>query len=235
MIKKKSADPFVLTKKTVYMQRIADLVRLNHNRYVVGQIPLRKASFFAAKMDLFYHCNADKMTAHRARKIGYCTSRLLFLYTEGSENLSWILLLTPGDWPTPHRGKETWLDPTVNRIGLTGYELVRHIRAGNAKPSWTWRYNARRHDELRDAIVLSIRRHNNNELLKLIDTIWRSPAFAGVREQIKKFAALIKSEWTRTGVGDMPEMPKGLGFVRRLPDKGKPLSKLIKELENGTD
>lgn len=233
-MKKNSVDPFVITKKTVYMQRIADLVRLNHHRYVLGQIPLKKAAFFAAKMDLYYNCYADKMTAHRSRKLGFCSARLLFLHTTGNENLSWILLITPGEWPTPHRGKERWLDPTVSeeRIGVTGYELVRHIRAGNAKPSWTWRYNSRRHDEVRDAIVMAIRRHNNNELVKLIDSIWRSPGFAGVREQVKKFADLIRSEWTRTGVGDIPDMPKGLGYVRRLPDKGKPLSKLIKELEN---
>jgi hypothetical protein len=217
------------------MQRIADLVRLNHSRYVVGQISIDKAGFFAAKMDLNYGCFSDKVTNHRTRLKGLCTSRLLFLHMEGSTQLDWILMLTPGEWQTPHRGREKWLDPTESRITLTGYELVRHIRAGNSKPSWTWRYNARRHDDIRDAIVLSIRRHNTQELTKWIDTIWRSPAFAGVREQVKKFAALIRAEWTRSGVGEMPDLPKGLGYIRRLPDKGKALSKLKKELEDGTN
>lgn len=223
-------DPFIICKKAVYMQRISDLVGLGYSRYIVGQIPAEKAGFFAAKMHLFYCSYDTKLVAHRKRKLGLASSRLLY-YAPGEESqLYWILLLTPGDWPSPHRGNEKWLDPTQERIALTGYELVRHIRAGNAKPSWTWRYNARRNDELREAIILSIRRHHNQELVQLIDTIWRSPAFAGVREQVKKFAALIKAEWTRTGVGDMPELPKGLGYVRRLPDKGMVLSKFLKEI-----
>ncbi len=77
-----------------------------------------------------------------------------------------------------------------------------------------------------------IRRHNTQELVRWIDIIWRSPGFAGVREQVKKFADLIEKEWSRSGVGDMPPLPKGLGYVRRLPDKGKTLSKLIKELKD---
>lgn len=223
-------DPFVIVKKAVYMQRISDLVGLGYDRYIVGQIPASKAGFFAAKMHLFYASYDTKLVAHRKRKLGFASSRLLYYFPGGDSQLHWILLLTPGEWPSPHRGAEKWLNPTMDRVTLTGYELVRHIRTGNAKPSWTWRYNSRRHDELRDAIIMAIRRHHNQELEQLIDTIWRSPAFAGVREQVKKFAALIKSEWTRTGVGDMPALPKGLGYVRRLPDKGMVLSKFIKEI-----
>jgi hypothetical protein len=236
-MKKISVDPFVMTKKAVYMQRIADLARLNHTRYIQGQIAPDKAGYFAAKMDLNYHCFADKVTAFRARKVGFCSSRLLFFHTKSQTNLSWILMVTEGEWPTPHRGNEKWQDPTLpaGRLAFSGYELVRHIRSGNASPSWTWRYTSRQYDTLRDQIVLSIRRHNNSELEKLIDTIWRSPGFAGVRDQVKKFAELIKGEWTRTGAGDMPKLPKGMGFVRRLPDKGKVLSKLLKDIQDGTD
>ena len=167
------------------------------------------------------------------RAKGYATTRLLFYHPGESSQLHWILLSTPGVWESPYSGNEKWLDPTVDKVALTGYEMVRHIRPGNATPSWTWRYNATRQVEIRDAIVMSIRRHNNQELVALIDTVWRSPAFAGVREQIKKYAALIKAEWTRTGSGPMPELPKGLGYVRRLPDKGVLLSKLKKDLKDG--
>lgn len=219
------------------MQRMADLARLSHSRYIQGQIEAEKAGFFAQKMDLYYHCYADKVTAFRQRKLGFCSSRLLFFSTAGNKNLSWILMVTPGEWPTPHRGNEKWQDPTTpkGRITFGGYEMVRHIRAGNANPSWTWRYTARREKDLRELVILQIRRHNNNELEKTIDSIWRSPAFAGVREQVKKFAELIKAEWARSASGDMPELPKGMGYVRRLPDKGKPLSKLLKELQDGSD
>jgi len=234
-MKKKLVDPYILTKKTVYMQRVADAVRLNHSRYITGQIPLEKASFFAAKMDLFYNCYQDKVTAHRQRQIGFCSARLLFLHMDQASHLTWILLVTPGEWPTPNGGDEKWRDPTDPhaRVTLTGYELVRHIRSGNSKPSWTWRYNSRRYDELRESLILAIRRHNTQDLVQLIDTTWRSPAFAGIREQVKKLAELIRAEWTRSGVGPMPELPKNIGYVRRLPDKGKYLSNLIKELKHG--
>lgn len=235
-MKKSSVDPFVFTRKTAYMQRIADLVRNNHNRYITGQIPVAKAAFFAAKMDLYYHCHSDKVTNHRQRKLGFCSSRLLFLYTENNSNLTWILLVTPGEWPTPNEGNERWQNPEDHhsRVTVTGYELVRHIRQGNADPSWTWRYNSTRQDEVRNAIITAIRSKNTHELKKLIDLIWRSPGFAGIRAQVKKFGALIRGEWTRTGVGEMPEIPSKIGSVRRLPDKGKTLSKLMKDLENGT-
>lgn len=215
------------------MQRISDTVRLNHSRYVYGQISVAKAGYFAAKMHLFYGCYATRLQAHRTREKGFATTRLYFYHPGGDAQLHWILLSTPGEWESPYSGSEKWLDPAVDRIGLTGYEMVRHVRAGNAKPSWTWRYNSTRQVEIRDAIVMAIRRHNNQDLISLIDVVWRSPAFAGVREQIKKFAALIKAEWTRTGSGTMPELPKGLGYVRRLPDKGVVLSKLKKELKDG--
>lgn len=231
---KKFTDPFVITKKTVYMQRVSDLVRLNHTRYMVGQIQVKKAGFFAAKMDLFYNCFADKVTAHRIRKLGFCTARLLMYHPVGSGTITWILLATPGDFKVPDRGNETWLDPLKTRVGLTGYELVRHIRPGNADPSWTWRYNSERHDEIREMILMHIRRHNTQELEKLIAVLWRSPGFAGVREQVKKFGKLIQAEWKRSGVGDIPEIPKILGSVRRLPDKGMVLSKLIKELSDAS-
>lgn len=230
-MKKQILNPFVFTKKTSYMQRIADYVRNGHTRYVCGQIPIQKAGFFAAKMDFLYACYASKWDALRMRKKGHSSTRLLFYHEDKQLYLHWVLLATPGDWFVPDAGRETWLDPTEQRITLTGYELVRHIRAGNAKPSWTWRYTAAKYKELREAIVLSIRRHHNEQLRQMIESIWRSPAYAGVREQIKKLAQLMKSEWTRSGVGDMPKLPKGLGYVRRVPDKGKRLTDLLKGLE----
>ncbi|WP_395398592.1 hypothetical protein ACHMW6_00215 (plasmid) [Pseudoduganella sp. UC29_106] len=232
-MRKNLVDPFVFTKKTVFMQRLSDLVRSNHSRYILGTISIDKAPYFAAKMDLNYSCFANKVTAHRERQRGNASSRLLFLSQENTTHLTWVLLVTEGKWQSPYAGNEKWLDPIEDRITISGYELVRHIRSGNAKPSWTWRYTGARYDELRNMVVMAIRRHRADELRNLIDSLWRSPAFAGVREQIKKFAQLIKAEWTRSGVGDMPEIPKGLGFVRRLPDKGKKLSMLIKEAEIG--
>lgn len=107
------------------------------------------------------------------------------------------------------------------------------VQAADRSTTWTWRYTASRYKELREYIVSAIRRHRHDEVRQIIDTIWRSPAYRGVRKQVKLFQDLIKSEWVRTGVGELPEFPKGLGYVRRIPDKGKRLTDIQKEMING--
>ena len=253
-------NPFVFNRKTAFMQRIADLVRTGHTRYLMGEISIEKAGFFASKMNFHYGCLENNKTQFNQREKGFAGSRLLFLYIKDSPVLIWILLVTNGNWLTPDSGHERWLDVKEERIILTGYQLIRQVKKKKlvekevekespeneveekkriysqrfrSEFTWTWAYTKEQNEKLRDQIVMSIRRHRTDELRQLIDTIYRSPAFAGVREQIKKFAKLIKAEWTRTGVGDMPELPKGLGYVRRLPDKGKLLTDLLKEIKNG--
>lgn len=230
---KKAMNPYVFTKKTSFMQRVADLVRSGHHRYIMGHISIEKAGFFSAKMGSLYACNADKVTAHRMRKAGYCSSRLLFLYQEGQPQLLWILLVSSGGWQHDEAGREKWRDALSDRVHVTGYELVRHIRSGNARPSWTWRYTTERYAEVRSAIIQTIRRKRDNELSQWIDTVWRSPAFAGVREQVKRIATMLKSEWKRSrGSEIMPKIPVGIGYVRRIPDKGVMLIELFKELKS---
>lgn len=234
------------------MQRIADLVRSGHTRYLLGEIQIEKAGFFSAKMDFHYGCFHNNKDQFRTRELGFCGARLLFLYTENSPTLTWILLVTNGNWLMPESGHQRWLDVKDERITITNYQLVRlvkkkkvvsitskkiepkraYVQRNRSDFTWTWTYTKEQQDNLRNQIVMSIRRHRTEELRQLIDTIYRSPAFSGVREQVKKFVKLMKAEWTRTGVGDMPELPKGLGYVRRLPDKGKLLTEIMKEIEN---
>lgn len=225
-IKKKSEDPFIFTKKTAFMQRISDVVR-THKAYITGQISVEKTAAFAGKLDEFYGWSDDKVTAFRQRQAGFSSARLLFFYQDGSSNLTWFLFVTEGKWVHRDAGREKWLDPKKDRISLTGYELVRHTRPGKADPSWTWRYSSQRYEDIRQIIVLAIRRNRDDELRQWIKTVWSSPAFAGVREQVKKIASLIKSDWKRSRGNDpLPEIPKGLGYVRRLADKGTLLSNL---------
>lgn len=255
-MKNQIKNPFIFTKKICYMQRIADLVRSGHTRYITGEISIEKAGFFAAKMDFHYACLQNNMKQFRSREAGFCSSRLLFLHIENSPTLLWILLVTSGNWLTPESGHQRWLDVKDDRIIVTNYQLVRlakkkkidkpttdllqeipevkrvYAQRFRSEFTWTWTYTREQQDKLRDQIVLSIRRHRTEELRQLINSIYRSPAFSGVREQVKKFAKLIKAEWTRTGSGNMPELPKGLGYVRRLPDKGKLLTELLKEAQN---
>jgi hypothetical protein len=231
-MKRQLCDPFVFTRKAPFMQRVADLVGTGHTRYVGGQISLEKAAFFATKMDLLYDCFSNRFSQCRSRKKGNSTGRLLFWWEDDTTHAYWILLVTEGRWISPDSGNEKWQDPTKERFALTGYEMVRHVRSGNAKPSWTWRYQASRYDEIRMAILQAVRSRHDDDLKRLIDSIWRSPGFAGTREQIKKFRKLINAEWERSRVGDPPEVPKWIRHTRRMADKGKLLSQLRKEHQN---
>ncbi len=231
-MKKPIENPFIFTKKAPFMQRIADLVRTGHTRYITGDIPIDKAGFFSAKMNFHYGCLNNNKSQFNTRQAGNCSARLLFYYADANPNLKWILLITLGNFLTPDSGHERWISVTEERINITGYELVRYIREGKKDPTWTWRYSKRRETEIRNAILTAIRRHHTDELRQIVDTIWRSPAFHGVREQVKKLESFIKAEWQRTSSGEVPALPKGLGYVRRLPDKGKRLTEILKEFKN---
>jgi hypothetical protein len=225
-------DPFIFTKKAVYMQRIADLVRTGHSLYVGGTIPLEKAGFLAAKFEQRFQVERGKLEASRARKRGEHSARLLFwLPEEEEEQVHWILLYCPGKVID---ASEKWRDALSDRIQVVGYELVRLTKKGADHPVWTWRYTRTRYDELREAVVQAIRRKRDDELRQLIYVLWRSPGFAGIRAQVKKIADVIRGEWrrTRSKSEQMPEIPAHLGYVRRLPDVGKRWSQLIKAGKN---
>lgn len=231
---KLTLDPFVFTKKTAFMQRVADLVRTGHHRYVQGTVPVDKAAAFAAKIDRLYAIGVTRLQAHRARKEGLASARLLLLWQEQAgptPTLHWILLVTAGELPA-EAGREAWKDPRQARITLTGYELVRVTKPEAKAPVWTWRYTKERYEQLRLACLLAIRHSQKQELTQLIDTAWKSPGFAGVRDQVKKLREAIVGEWNRTRARrDMrPPIPEHLGYVRRLKDTGKKLSGIKADL-----
>lgn len=224
------ADPFVFTKKTAFMQRLADLVRSGHCRYVSGTIPLGKVGHLATKFDRLYQPNLPRLQAHRRRAKGEATARLLFWYDENKpEQLTWILMATAGQLVAGDN-LEKWADPTnpKSRIHLTGYELVRITKAEEPKPVWTWRYDKQRLADLRNEIVGAIRLKHDHQLESLIATLWRSPGFSGIRDQVKGCGQLIRSEWKRcrSKADPMPDIPTRLGYVQRLADKGVKLSQI---------
>lgn len=220
-------DWFILTKKTVLMQRLADLARTGHVHYVRGEISPGRAGYMAGKMDEQFSVGLTRLEQSRRRKQGFATFRLLILHREGQSKLTWFLLRTDGKLPAPaeHEKWRNLLDD--DRIRLTGYELVRHTRPGAAAPAWTWRYEKDHAQALRDDLLRAIRSKRDDELRQLIHELWRTPGFAAARDQVKKFRQLILAEWKRSrGTDPKPEIPERLGYVRRLPDVGRRLSEL---------
>jgi hypothetical protein len=219
------ADPFIFRFKTAFMQRIADLVRSGHTQYVMGTIPISKAGFFAHKIEAQYHTDYSKLEACRARQRGEASARLLFLHQDGKELLIWFLLFHPGT--TQDESGQNWRDAMVDRIVLTGYELVRRTRPGSNKPAWTWRYTLKQYDSLRDSIIAAIRNKHDLQLKQSIHSISRSPGFAGVREQVKKLYSILMSEWKRRRAKSeiLPELPRH-GYTRRIESRGCRLTEL---------
>lgn len=195
--------------------------------YVEGQVPAEKAPYFAAKLDALYLVGQNKLQASRHRKLGNASFRLLMLVKEGDAQIHWFLLKTEGKAPT-EAAREKWRNALEDRITMTGYELVRQTKVGLAKPAYTWRYTRARAQELREGILHAIRAKRDDELRQLIHSIYRTPGFAGARDQVKKMTDLIKDEWKRSRKKDepMPEIPARLGYVRRLADVGLKLSEL---------
>lgn len=219
-------DWFVITKKTVVMQRLADLIRSGHRWYITGQIASDKAGYFAGKMDALYQVGLARLEQSRKRKTGQASFRLLMLHQDSSDLLSWWLLKTDGSTPT-EATREKWRDALDDRVELTGYELVRQTRSGAKTAAWTWRYTKTREADLRDVLIHAIRTKRDDQVRQLIQTIWRTPGFAAARAQVKKIQVLILAEWKRSrGTDPLPEIPDRIGYVRRIPDIGRKLSEL---------
>jgi hypothetical protein len=221
---------WVFTSKAAYMQRIQDYVRTGHSLYIQGVLATAKVPAFAQKMATLHPIFDDKLKAFRAREKGEPTGRMMFwLPKSDSENAHWILLIHPAkaDAEQPEKAKlapgEKWKTAfhRDEKIGLTGYELVRQTKENAKKPVWTWRYRADRYDDLRDSLVLAIRSKRDQDVKRSLEVIWGSMGFSGSRSQAKALEKIFKEEWKRRRPGEVPpETPAGHGYLRRKADTG---------------
>lgn len=226
-------DPSVILKRVIWMQRVQDLVRTGHRYYVAGQCDLERLPDLYDKFQRLYDIDATAMQASRMRRAGRCSARMLILLLP-TGRAHWILLRTEGELsPAAKEVRETWRDALAERVSLDHFELVRMTKPGQKTTSWTWRYEKKRYEDLRAVIIDQIARKKDADLQKLIEIIWASPGFHGIREQIKKFPDLIKSEWQRhkRTADKFPELPQHLGYVRKLAEKSKKVSVLLKKAQ----
>lgn len=229
-----ASNPFIFTKKTVFMQRVSDLARAGHVKYFLGQTPLEKVAFKVIALADRYPVNLRKAAALEARKSKKSIYRWLGFFDEKTRLVYWVVMAWPGgDFDT----QEKWSDALQDRLKVTGYELVRKTRAGAKTPSWTWQYTSTRMTEIREELIDSIRLRQDVLVTQRIHSLYRSPGFAGIRDQVKKVKQLIDSEWKRIRATSevRPNIPSVLGYVRRLPDVGLVWSELMKKgVEDGT-
>lgn len=224
-MEERPSNPFVFTKKTVYMQRIGDAVAKGATRYIQGIVRIKTAGVLASKFDKSYFCGVTPLQAFQARKKGLATGKLYFWQEDAKkDDLHWILLVTDGEFQKGIGHDEKWLDPKLDkqRVAVTNYNLVRIVTKFDSRPRWSWRYTRASYDSLGVNIIELIRAKKDEKLKEIITQLWRSPGFSGIRVQVKYLQKLIITEWKRSRRENevMPTIPAHLGYVRKLPDKG---------------
>ena len=222
-------NPYVYTKKTVWMQRISDAVRAGSSLYIQGSTKLEKVAFRTQNFDERFGINRTKKDDYLWRKSGKKIVKWIG-YFDGKEHVHWVLLLTPGKEADQSLESEKWKSVADHRIAHSGYELVKLTKPGAKAPVLTWRYSRERYQSLRDEMLALVRLRHDKLLEQWIFSTARSPGFSGAREQVKRLWALLRAEWKRSrGKGEpLPEIPKNIGYVRRLPDVGAPWSQLMR-------
>lgn len=213
---------WVFTQKAAFMQRLSDYVRTGHQAYISGVTATEKIFPTWEKLVTNYPVYNDRLKAFRAREKGHPTGRLLlFQNPKAPEKINWFLLMHASKDQLPPGEKWQHAEDQRHRIYFTGYELVRVTKEGLKKPAWTWKYSQERYQDLRDSMVMAIRSRRDQDFKILIDKIFGTMGFSGSREQAKALAKLAREEWKLRRPGDeMPEIQKGIGWIRRRADKG---------------
>jgi|GEM_PF-807698 len=247
-----ASDPFIFLKRNAFLQRISDAVRNGYTLYVTGSTKVEKVAFKSQSMFERFNTNRSKTQEFRARAAGKTTARWLGFWEQGSELVTWILLVNPAEDVDK---SENWRDASKDKITVGNLELVRLskpktvlqrveaeanpgalarkiVRVKGGKEVWTWRYNRPRYDSLRNDMVTLIRTKNDRLLQELIEQIWGTPSHWGMRDQVKKLEQLAKEEWKRTRRSgeSLPTMPKNR-WLQRLTDSGCRWSHLMRNIK----
>lgn len=220
---------WVFTHKSAFMQRVADYVRTGHQAYIKGVTDAENIFDTWQRLVSNNPVFDDRLKAFRAREKGLATGRLLLYQNPKSpEKVHWFLLVHGTTDQLPKEEKWQHAEDPHHRIYFTGYELIRVTKEGLKKPAWTWQYSQIRYQELRDYMVLAIRSRRDQDLKILIENLFGTMGFHGSRDQAKKLTKIIKDEWARRRPGEeIPDLPKGFGWVRRKADKGVWLTRTI--------
>ena len=223
-------DQAVIISRTALLQAVSDVVRHGYRYYTTGTVTHARAAAWARKAARYYAVGLDRNRRARAKQRGEGCARLLF-YEHAPGHLTWVLCCTAGDHPA-HK-LERLRDAHEDRIVLLGYELVRLTRAGAAKPSWTWRMTDDTYDAMRAEVINVARRRDGQRMRQLVHALYATPGFAGLRRQVGKLVALLRSEHSRRlgrAAGPLP-LPGRLYYVERTRVDTVPLNVWLSRVE----
>ncbi len=232
MTLKQRYDTVVFDRKNVFMQRLADFVRLGFAHYVVGEVRADRAWPLAMKFRRLYEVHLHRNQRARLRAHGEASAYCLW-WQPYAGTVVFALLLTKGPHAARQLEKVRDAAEREGRLVLGDYELVQRPRPGQQRAAWTWRLTEVAYEGWRARVLQVVRGGNDFTVQQLVDDLMATPGFAGVREQVKKLKALFKSEWKRRR-GNQPAvvLPRQR-FVQRLTNRGTLLSSLVAAQRDG--
>lgn len=223
-------DPLVHIHKTVLMQRLLDSVARGYWWHTSGTVPLAKAERFSNKLDERYGVHRNANQRAYAKRMGWSNARLFLYASPNAPMLYWWLLATDGEGRVHGEERLARASDSRRRVRIgKNYELLRRTRprAKGGGTVWTWRMTSECVGEWRSRILAACRRSDAHAVTQAIVSLYRAPGFSGIRHQVGKLAALLRSEWRRRH-GNIDELllPRVLPYVERLSDSSVPLSQV---------
>lgn len=214
---------YVHSRRVTFMQRIADRVKDGYFECIYGFCARDKYSSLVAKFSVVYDLDISKDQRYRKKKCGEAVFSLISCLSDSGEasDIYWILLRTAGRAPLLADKKEVWVDVRHSKLIVFGrYELHRHTRKDMPAPSWSWRIEKIKYSNLREDVVLCIRRKFDKKLAEHLHDLALMPKFAPIRKQISDIHKLVESEFrrSRSTSDKVPDFPR-IGYARRLKDK----------------
>lgn len=227
MNRKYRHNPTIFRYRSVYLQRIADYVRKGYIYSTSGTIAAKKVGDLGQKFHSFYHCFASKNQRMLTKKAGRANCTLLFYIPKISEIdaetvVQWTLLFTAGDSVAHKLEKLTDATNPKTKITHHNLELVQLPRPGQATPAWTWRFDAKHYEHLRDTVIAmsKVTRGQTSALEDFLETLAKTPGFAGVRHQVKQLFKLARASVKR--------------YSADTVELNIPKHRYLQRLENGT-
>ena len=227
MNKKFRHNPTIFRYRSAYLQRITDYVRKGYIYSISGTIAAKKVGDLGQKFHSFYNCFASKNQRMLTKKAGRANCMLLLyiphmVEIDADTLVQWTLLFSPGDSVAHKLEKPSDATVSKSRIKHHNLELVQLPRPGQATPAWTWRFDAKHYEHLRDTVIaMSKIGHGQTEPLEdFLETLAKTPGFAGVRHQVKQLFKLAKASVKRYSADNI--------------ELNVPKHRYLQRLENGT-
>jgi hypothetical protein len=227
---------FTRIGRNVAMQRIADAVSDGYTQYHFGSILVSKLVRLVKKFDIQYQIGLTCNQRLHRRRNGMGNAKLI-LWQSSVDTVDFYLLVSnPEAGYHPAHALEDLLDCNEIPIRFGDYELVKSNLNGanntkNKQYKLTWRFAKAPLEEWKSGIKHHVRNCPDFEVNQLLLRLFKSPGFAGIRQQVGHLCSLYRAEIKRANRPNPPMLPKKLGYCRRLSDAGLSMLTLISRYE----